>query len=204
MQIINHQLQVAGAVVDLPKLAVGATAHVWTVPTVYRDNGYFVSVQSAGEPLEIPACDGREVEYLGSLPLEAATEAVLEAEKVAACARIESTRQHLEQTAVHINWPDGARSLIQTRDDRDWRNINGVASRGLARLTQGSTDEDWFRDADNVDHVLTPTQALDLGYQASAAVSAIAKAAQAGKDAVRVAGSFDAIAAAEAAVAWPA
>jgi hypothetical protein len=129
----------------------------------------------------------------------------LPAFKDAICGRIEAARLALEQAGVWINWPDGSRSKIQTRDERDWRNINGVASRGLARLTQALTDADWFRDADNVDHELTPTQALDLGYQASAAISDIARVAQAAKDAIRAdsVATEAAVLAIEAAIAWP-
>lgn len=129
----------------------------------------------------------------------------LPAFKDAVCSRIESARLALERAGVWINWPDGARSKIQTRDDRDWRNINGVASRGLARLTQALTDADWFRDADNVDHELSPTQALDLGYQASAAISVIARVAQAAKDAIRsdAVATEAAVLAIEAAIVWP-
>ena len=98
----------------------------------------------------------------------------------------------------------GRGSFSPSRDDRDWRNIQGVAANGLALLTQGRTDPLWFRDADNMDHTLLPTQAVDFGFQATAAVAAIARVAQAGKDAVRSAATLAAIAAAEAAVAWPA
>jgi len=125
--------------------------------------------------------------------------------KAAACARIEAYRLALEQAGVWINWPNGTRSKIQTRDERDWRNINGVASRGLARLTQNLTDEDWFRDADNVDHALLPSQALDLGYQASAAISIIARVAQVAKDAINAdtVTTAEQVAAIEAGVVWP-
>lgn len=71
MQITDHTLTINSVSIDLPKLAVDATVHVWTVPVAYQSNGYFVSVQVPGQPMEIPACDGREIAYLGSLPLEA-------------------------------------------------------------------------------------------------------------------------------------
>ena len=122
-----------------------------------------------------------------------------------ACNRIETKRQDLERAGVTISWPDSTKSTIQTRDDRDWRNINGVASRGLARITQADTTTDWFRDADNIDHVLTPTQALDMGQQAAAAISKLAKVAQATKDAINAptVTTADQITAIEATVVWP-
>ncbi len=126
--------------------------------------------------------------------------------KAEACARIEDKRQGLEKTDIWIRWPDGTKSIIQTRDERDWRNINGVASRGLFRLTQGLTEEDWFRDADNVDHVLLPPQAVDMGAQAAAGVSALAKTAQTAKDAINAptVTTEAQVAEIEASIVWPA
>jgi len=129
----------------------------------------------------------------------------LTAAKTAACTRIEAKRQTLERAGVTISWPDGTKSKIQTRDDRDWRNINGVASRGLARITQADVTPDWFRDADNVDHSLTPTQALDMGQQAATAISKLAKVAQAAKDAINASTvtTADQITAIESDIVWP-
>lgn len=84
MQITNHTLTIDSVSIDLPKLAVDTTVHVWTVPTEYRGNGYFVSAQIPGQPMEIPACDGRETVYLGKLALEADAAAALQAAKDAA------------------------------------------------------------------------------------------------------------------------
>ncbi|WP_029458268.1 hypothetical protein [Solidesulfovibrio alcoholivorans] len=126
--------------------------------------------------------------------------------KDAACSRIEAKRQEREKTDIWINWPDGTKSIIQTRDERDWRNINGVASRGLFRLTQGLTEEDWFRDADNADHALLPPQAVDMGAQAAAGVSALAKTAQTAKDAINAptVTTEAQVAEIEAGIVWPA
>ena len=138
--------------------------------------------------------------------LEVIPETTLADLKAEACARIEARRLSLETAGVWIDWPDGTRSKIQTRNERDWRNINGVASRGLARLSQGQTDTDWFRDADNKNHAnLLPTQTLNLGYQAAAAISAIAKVAQDAKDAIDApdVATPEQVVAIEAAVAWP-
>lgn len=209
MQLTDHILTIGTYSESVPKLSVDATVHAWSVPTAYRSSGYFVSVQRDGEPVEEPACDGRDAVYLGSVELAADEEAKAEAElgkiKDDACARIEVARKSLEQSGVTISWPDGATSKIQTRDERDWRNINGVAARGLARLMQGLSDEDWFRDADDVNHALLPTQAVDMGYQAASAISAIAKVAQDAKDSINANTVTTAaqIAEIEAGVVWP-
>lgn len=135
-----------------------------------------------------------------------AWEITLDQAKGSACARIETARRELETGGVTISWPDGLCSKIQTRDERDWRNINGVASRGLARIMQSIVEEDYFRDADDKNHTLPlPTQALDMGYQAAAAISKIAKAAQDAKDLINsdTVTTPEQIAAIEAAVVWP-
>jgi len=180
---------------------VDGTTYVWSV-------GGLADIEDVSSHLEANAdlyrADVRTHLSMG-LPVKTVTPPSLSDLKAAACTRIEAQRLTLEQAGVWINWPDGTRSKIQTRDERDWRNINGVASRGLARLTQNLTDEDWFRDADNVDHALLPSQALDLGYQASAAISIIARVAQAAKDAINAdtVTTAEQVAAIEAGVVWP-
>lgn len=176
---------------------------------IYTDNG-----QSITDPngMCIPKAGGNG-HYQQFLALQAASEAelveptgpTLAEVKATACARIEAKRQELEKTAVWVNWPDGVRSIIQTRDERDWRNINGVAARGLAHLMQGSSEDDWFRDANDVNHTLLPTQAVDMGYQAAAAVSALAKIAQDAKDAIRkdTVTTEAEVVAIESAIVWP-
>ena len=126
--------------------------------------------------------------------------AALQAE---ACARIETERQTRLAAGISITWPDGVTSLVQTRDTQDWINIQGIAAAGLALLTQGETTETWFRDADNADHTLTPTQAVDFGFQVTKAASALAKVAQTAKDAINLATDAAGVKAAEAAVVWP-
>ncbi len=58
MDIINHQLFADGVLIaDLPRLHYGVTVSVWSVPTDYRANGFFVATQGEwpgeefGEPV---------------------------------------------------------------------------------------------------------------------------------------------------------
>lgn len=92
--IDNHDLIIGGNVVEeLPHLPVDATVSVWSVPTEYRDNGFFVGVQRAGTPPVIPACNSHSAVFLGSAPLPADPDAIT-AEQVA---------QAREQAHARIN-----------------------------------------------------------------------------------------------------
>lgn len=73
MNIENHKLYIDEVEIqDLPQLAQEATVRVYSVPTAYRANGYFIAV---GVPAEIPASS--EYELLGEMVLEASDEAIL-------------------------------------------------------------------------------------------------------------------------------
>lgn len=92
--IDDHDLIIGGNVVEeLPRLAVDATVSVWSVPTEYRSNGFFVGVQRTGTPPVIPACDSHSAVFLGSAPLPADPDAIT-AEQVA---------QAREQAYARIN-----------------------------------------------------------------------------------------------------
>lgn len=56
----------------------------------------------------------------------------------------------------------------------DVRNLQGLGLAALARVSAGDIDTTTvFRDADNVDHALTPPQVLELVQNAMAAAAAI-------------------------------
>ena len=69
MLIENNVLTVDGHTEELPRLAIPGVVHVWKVPTEYRASGYFVSVQTAGKPIEIPACAANEMQFVGEAVL---------------------------------------------------------------------------------------------------------------------------------------
>lgn len=71
MKIENGALIVGDASLPLQSLAVDTVVHAWRVPTDYRADGVFVTVAQPGQPLEFPACDQGQVEYLGELQLPA-------------------------------------------------------------------------------------------------------------------------------------
>ena len=65
MLIENNVLTVDGHTEELPRLAIPGVVRAWKVPTEYRASGYFVSVQTAGKPMEIPACAANEMQFVG-------------------------------------------------------------------------------------------------------------------------------------------
>lgn len=88
MQIIDNTLRIESEHIMLPVLQQDAKVHVWRVPTAYRANGYFASIQLPFNPQEIPACRLAECEYLGELEYPADPRAKLEAAKTAKLVQI--------------------------------------------------------------------------------------------------------------------
>lgn len=77
MLIENNVLTVDGHTEELPRLPIPGVVRVWKVPTEYRESGYFVSVQSAGKPMELPACAANEMQFVGEAPLAPDDDAAL-------------------------------------------------------------------------------------------------------------------------------
>jgi len=77
MLIENNVLTVDGHTEELPRLATQGVVRVWKVPTEYRKSGYFVSVQTSGRPMEIPACADSEMQFVGEEKLPPDADAVL-------------------------------------------------------------------------------------------------------------------------------
>lgn len=72
IKIENHALIINGIQAqELPQLAQPAVVRVWSVPAEYRDSGYFVGIQQAGLPPEIPGCADIEAELVATLDLPA-------------------------------------------------------------------------------------------------------------------------------------
>uniref|UniRef100_I2Q2M3 DUF4376 domain-containing protein n=1 Tax=Desulfovibrio sp. U5L TaxID=596152 RepID=I2Q2M3_9BACT len=205
MQIVNHQLQIEDIVIDLPRLAVAAQVHAWAVPAAYRDNGHFVSVQVAGQPMEIPACDGRDAQYLGALALEADAGAALAAAKAGAAARIDAQAEVLCNQVVT---PGSAQMARYQRKE-------AIARSYLAALTAGALPADEAARAEAYPAVFGEVGiTADTPEAVARTIVAMADAWWAYGDAlekVRLAGKRDVgaaadpagVAAAEAAVAWP-
>lgn len=68
--------------------------------------------------------------------------------------------------------------LVQTRNEADFRNINGIASKGIVLQLQGdATTTVAFRDANNASHTLNGPGLIAMADQVAARVQAIYAAA---------------------------
>ena len=83
-------------------------------------------------------------------------------------------------------FPDGQTGMVQLRHERDLVNVNAVATSGTALMALGDTTATVaFRDAADVTHALTGSEAVQFGLAVMAWVSAHYAAAWAHKDAVK-------------------
>lgn len=70
--IENHALFVDGVQIkELPRLARPASVTVWSVPTDYMSDGYYIDVTPRGLTQSVPACDSSQTVLLDVLELEA-------------------------------------------------------------------------------------------------------------------------------------
>jgi hypothetical protein len=74
---------------------------------------------------------------------------------------------------VTVTLSTGKTIPVQTRDDTDFRNINGLSTCGLALQGQGSTQTTVFRDANNQSWTLAPAELVEMGLKVLAGVQAI-------------------------------
>jgi hypothetical protein len=86
---------------------------------------------------------------------------------------VDAERDRRIAQGVTITLADGTVIPVQTRDDVDFRNLNGLSTAGLALQLQGSTQMTVFRDAENNGHSLTPAQLVELGMKVAAAIQAV-------------------------------
>lgn len=92
---------------------------------------------------------------------------------------------------------------VQTRHEKDFRNINGLATKAVL-LTMVADDAPMqFRDAADVVHTVPPAGMIALADQAAAHVQAHYAAAWAFKDAIAAAETVEAVAAIDVTQGWP-
>lgn len=81
-------------------------------------------------------------------------------------------RSEIEREGFAYIFPDGP-GTIQTRDEVDFRNINGLVSMALILTGMGDTVTTiGFRDMDNVTHWITAPQIISMGVFINTKVSA--------------------------------
>lgn len=92
--------------------------------------------------------------------------------------------RRIAQGKRHV-FPDGQTGIVQLRHERDLVNVNAVATSGTALMALGDSSATVaFRDAADVTHALTGSEAVQFGLAVMAWVSAHYAAAWAHKDAV--------------------
>lgn len=121
MHIKDHKLITdSGDMVELPCLSVESVVRVWDVPVGYRPSGIFVSVTSAGMPMEIPACDHGNPVFEQILP--ASNEAVLAEAKAKKNAEINEWRLAANQSTFEYQGKRFARDILSRSE------LDGVAN----------------------------------------------------------------------------
>lgn len=104
------------------------------------------------------------------VPRFSADAVTVEACRAALRAEISAKRKQLEQLGVTFEFPDGV-GVIQTRDDTDVRNVQGNTTAATVLKLQGVTEAALtFRTEDNVNHALTPSEAIAMGMAVAARV----------------------------------
>ncbi|WP_416368573.1 hypothetical protein [Tritonibacter mobilis] len=107
-------------------------------------------------------------------------EAQAEHEKMRAEVNSERARRLVAGTSVTIT---GHGPVALSGRDEDTRNLQGLAFAAQLRLADGNTaHQTTFRDAENVDHVLTPAQVLEMWSLGSAWIEQVYAASWALKD----------------------
>lgn len=119
-------------------------------------------------------------------------------------AQVAAIRRQLERQGLSYVFPDGITSVIQTRDETDLRNILGNTSAALVLQAQGISDPALtFRSADNLNHPLTPSEAIQMGMAVAAQVSGLYQVKWAHDNAIDALDSFEACAGYDINAGWP-
>jgi hypothetical protein len=88
--------------------------------------------------------------------------------------QIDAERDRRIALGVTVTMNSGATIPVQTRDSRDFRNINGLSTTALVLKVQGDKSTTiTFRDANNVDHTLTLDQVIEMGLKVSKKMQAL-------------------------------
>lgn len=86
--------------------------------------------------------------------------------------KINNLRELKIQEGFSYVFPDGKTGNIQLRDDKDIRNIQGVATTGILFVVQNNTtDKISFKDEENIEHFMTGQEAALFGLQVSLFIS---------------------------------
>ena len=95
---------------------------------------------------------------------------------------ISNLRDSKIATGIPYTFPDGA-GTIQTRDEKDFRNITGLSTSGIVMAGQAVNMP--FRDQENIVHSMTPEQVVAMGMFIAAAIQSVYTASWVHADAIK-------------------
>ena len=180
--IVGNRLMVDGVpAADLPRLPIDTRVQVWSVPDDYRADGLFVSIQRPGDPEDVPACDPRACQHLGTLDYPADPEAVLDALKGELCAQINVERDRRVT---------GGLEYAGHRFDTDPKSVQRISGAVQLVALDPTYATDWIT-ADNAIVHLDAAALIGLGQAVGAHETACIFAARQAKDAVLAASGAD-------------
>lgn len=94
---------------------------------------------------------------------------------------INAERDRRVAQGVQAGTTTGKTVNVDTRDDRDFRNIAGLVQQATIRTIASDTTQMAFRGSDNVVTRLTPAEMIEVGAQVAAHVDAVYQASWAVK-----------------------
>lgn len=173
--IAGNRLMIDGVpVADLPRLPIDTRVQVWSVPDDYRADGLFIAVQRPGEPEEVPACDPRACQHLGTLEYPADPAAVLDVLKAKLCAQINAERDRRVSGGV---------AYAGRRFDTDPKSVQRISGAVQLAGLDPLFATDWIAADNSIVH-LDAAALAGLGQAVGAHEAACIFAARQAKDAV--------------------
>lgn len=80
------------------------------------------------------------------------------------CTKINQKRDQMQSLSLEYSFPDGETGHIQRRDQKDERNIQGIASAAISLVVIGdTTNQIHFTDEDNIKHLMTGSEGIQFG-----------------------------------------
>lgn len=194
----THECGPEGLPADLQGLAAESLRDLsWSDPALgYHGCGYWpirearpelAFGQAYGDPTFVVDADTGVVHRRWhAVPLSGEARAQVLAQRLEQMVRqIDAERDaRIARGKLHV-FPDGTTGTVQLRHERDTVNVNAVATAGTALMAAGSPDTVAFRDAEDVTHTLTGSDAVQFGLAVMQWVSSHYAAAWAHKDAIR-------------------
>ena len=110
-------------------------------------------------------------------------EVIIKANRASVHKEIDKERDRRQALPLEYTFPDGQTGHIQRRNQRDERNIQGVASAAMSLVLAGNTtDQVHFTDEENVKHMMTGTEGMAFGVFVQEDYARLQEAARQHKD----------------------